>query len=71
MPRTPSLSDKNGDVALSPELTLCAAVLSQAWRDLRSPEPYVRSEAERFWQDAGAVRYWSELTGIDLQRYAP
>ena len=70
MPRTPSLCDKNGDVALSPEMTLIAAIVAQAWRDLRSPEPYVRSEAEAWWGNPASLQYWSDLCGIDLHTAA-
>jgi len=71
MPRTPSPADRAGDAQLSPEMTLIAAIVAQAWKDLRSPEPEVREEAQRWWHNAAALAFWEDVTGIPLRHYAP
>ena len=71
MARRPTLSDQVSDAALSPEWALDAAIVRQAVKDLADPSPYVRAEAKTFWANTQAVRFWSDLCGIALERYAP
>jgi hypothetical protein len=70
MARRPTLSDQANDAVLAPEWALIGAVIRQALHDLHSPHDCIRAEAMRFWQDDAAVRYWSDLCGIDLRAVA-
>lgn len=47
------------------ERDLSAAVLRQARLDLKHTDPYVRSAARRFWQDAHALQFWAEVIGVE------
>jgi hypothetical protein len=71
MPYLPSLADRSTDPQLSPEMTLIAAVLRQAVKDLTSPYQHIRAEAERFWRSPEAVAYWSDICGCDLAPHVP
>ena len=50
-----------------PERQLLCAVLAQAAKDLRSPDPYVQASARRFWRGAHPDLAWlCEQLGLDM-----
>ena len=49
--------------SLTPEHALGAAILRQAWKDMRSPVVHIRHEARAFFADAQAVAWWDDLLG--------
>lgn len=53
------------DRPLTPEQTFGAAILQQAWKDLRHPQLRVREEAAWFWSSPQALAYWDDLLGLE------
>jgi hypothetical protein len=55
-----------------PERDLAAAILRQAWLDLRAADPRVRQEAETFWATPETVEFWDDALALDgaLLRHA-
>jgi hypothetical protein len=51
--------------ATSAEALLAKAVILSAMRDLRSRRPDIRTEAEAWVQDLGAITVWAEALGVD------
>lgn len=50
---------------LTPEQVFGAAILQQAWKDLRHPYLRVREDAHHFWSTPDALRYWDDLLGME------
>jgi len=50
---------------LEPEIALCAAVLRQLMKDVRSPRHEIRAEAVDFLADTASVGFWADTLGLE------
>jgi len=62
-----SPADAHASPPTTPERQLLCAVLAQAVKDLRSPDPYVSASARRFWLSEHQDLAWlCEQLGLDM-----